>query len=174
MLRCSVKYSKPSDLAFPSVHRLSEHATAAQDDLHPAEKKTWPNTEHPWNGAIHKECLKKMRPTIFPCSCCCHNFKEPSKYTMVSPPLFWLQFQPTIKTKPQQKKNVLNTTCFFFGEAPPNFDALPFEHHKPDPLCYLPFRCHHLSKSNLSSSKITPILERLVTDLKYVKRVMMF
>ena len=104
MLRCSVKYSKPSDLAFPSVHRLSEHATAAQDDLHPAEKKTWPNTEHPWNGAIHKECLKKMRPTIFPCSCCCHNFKEPSKHTMVSPPLFWLQFQPTIKTKPQQKK----------------------------------------------------------------------
>ena len=142
MLRCSVKYSKPRDLAFPSVHRLSEHATAAQDDLRPAiKKKLDPNTEHPWNRAIHKECLKKMRPTIFPCSCCCHNFKEPSKHTMVSPPLFWLQFQPTIKTKPQKKKSVLNSSFV----APPNFDALPFEHHKPDPLCYLLFRRRHLS-----------------------------
>ena len=32
----------------------------------------------------------------------------------------------------------------FVFRRPPNFDVLPFEHHKPGPLCCLLFRCHHL------------------------------
>ena len=125
------------------------------------KKKTWPNTEHPGTGLFTRSVWRKYVPPFFLVLVVVTISRNHPNTPWFHRRCFGYNSNPPSKQNHQKKKCFEHPRVFSSGLAPPNFDALPFEHHKPDPLCYLLFRRRRLSWSNLSSSKITPILERL-------------
>lgn len=113
MLRCSVKYSKPRDLAFPSVHRLSEHATAAQDDLRPAIKKNLTRTPHtPGTGLFTRSVWRKYVPPFFLVLVVVTISRNHPNTPWFHRRCFGYNSNPPSKQN-QKKKRVLNSHVFF-------------------------------------------------------------